>query len=89
MDLDASEQRWQFLGINSGIVGFWYGLQNVAGANLGGWIALGISVGDTVAKNLSDGLQSSFGNIPRAAILNSIGHRDQFRRLDLCNRPRS
>jgi hypothetical protein len=41
------------------------------------------------SENLPDSLQRTFGNIPRTAILNCVGHRDQFRRLDLRNGPRS
>jgi hypothetical protein len=89
IDFDGSQQAGQFLGINAGIVGFARGLQNVAGVDFAGRKIGSVAVGNGIAKHLPSGLQGAFGNIPRTALFNGLGHRHQFRRFNFSNGPRA
>ena len=89
IDLNCSEQVWQFPRVHAGVVHLARGLQNIAGTNLTGWVARGISVGNGEAEDLPGGLQGALGNVARAALLNGLGHCHQFRGFNRSDGPRA
>jgi hypothetical protein len=73
MNLNRPEPFRELPRIHTGIVDLASGFQNIAGANLAGRIAGGITVGSCEAEDLPGCLRGALGNVACAALLNGFG----------------